>query len=100
MLLNKLLNKFQKQIKGIKTPILALIGGFTLLLFVLVLTYFTCWLMWEGKLSELLALIHELISPAGIAAVTFIAGCCIDSDKDGVPDIINKAIEIKDRVMR
>lgn len=37
-----------------------------------------------------LSIIHELDAPAMVAFITFIAGCFVDLDGDGVPDAIEK----------
>lgn len=37
-----------------------------------------------------LSIIHELDAPAMVAFITFIAGCFVDLDGDGIPDVIEK----------
>lgn len=65
----------------------------------LVLTYYGAWLyqMSEGEvaLNDLLSLIREMVGTSMVAFVTFIAGCMIDTDRDGIPDQFEK--EERDR---
>ena len=62
-----------------------------------VLTYYGAWLyLWhEGKvaLGDLLSLIKEMVGTSMVAFVTFIAGCMVDSDHDGIPDRFDKEDE-------
>ena len=37
-------------------------------------------------MSDLLAIIKEMIGPAMIGFVTFIAGCFVDVNSNGIPD--------------
>lgn len=37
-----------------------------------------------------LSIIHELDAPAMVAFITFIAGCFVDLDGDGIPDAIER----------
>ncbi|MBQ8809517.1 MAG: hypothetical protein IJZ69_04210 [Bacteroidales bacterium] len=56
----------------------------------LVLTYYAAWLCqwYAGKvvMSDLLSLIKEMVGTSMVAFVTFIAGCMVDTDHDGIPD--------------
>jgi hypothetical protein len=53
-------------------------------------TYYAAWLyQWnEGEvaLGDLLSLIQEMVGASMVAFVTFIAGCLVDKDNDGIPD--------------
>ena len=60
----------------------------------LVLTYYGAWLyQWnkgEVAMGDLLLLIREMVGTGMIAFITFIAGCMIDADNDGIPDQFEK----------
>ena len=72
--------------KTIKWVVLAYLALVCLLL----LTYYAAWayLFFMGKatLPELMAIIQETIGTTMIAFVTFIAGCFVDLNNNGVPD--------------
>lgn len=65
----------------------------------LVTTYYVAWLFqWDnGKvvMSDLLALIKEMVGASMVAFITFIATCFIDKDQDNIPDCFEKEIEKK-----
>ena len=44
-------------------------------------------------MSDLLSLIREMVGGGMVAFVTFIAGCMVDSDHDGIPDRFEKEEE-------
>lgn len=71
-------------------PIKTVIIGYFLLTALLVITYYAAWLYqsWNGQIimSDLLAVIKEIIGPAMVGFITFIAGCFIDKDNNGIPD--------------
>lgn len=46
--------------------------------------------MGKIQLPDLLAMIRELVGPAMVGFVTFIAGCFVDLDGNGVPDHFEK----------
>ena len=78
------------KIPKLKQPIKWIIFLYFGLVALLVLTYYAAWLwLWkEGEvaLRDLLSLITEMVGGGMIAFVTFIAGCMVDTDKDGIPD--------------
>ena len=65
----------------------------------LMITYYAAWLylFLENKtaLADLLAIIQETISATMIGFVTFIAGCFVDLNANGVPDNLEKKDEEK-----
>ena len=65
--------------------IMAVIVGYFIAVVLLILTYYAAWLD-KIVMSDLLALIREVIGPAMVAFVTFIATSLVDKDGDGVPD--------------
>lgn len=77
-------------------PIKWVVVIYFFLVLVLIVTYYSAWvyLFLDGKatLADLLAILKETISTAMIGFITFIAGCFIDLNKNGVPD----NLEIKD----
>lgn len=93
-LLSRLTVTAKSKIGGMKQPIKWVVFLYLGLVTVLVLTYYAAWLwLWkEGEvaLSDLLSLITEMIGGGMIAFITFIAGCMVDTDKDGIPDQFEK----------
>ena len=63
--------------------------------FLFVLSYYGFWLYLAvtGKiqLPDLLAMVRELVGPAMVGFVTFIAGCFVDLDGNGIPAHFEKA---------
>lgn len=78
------------KIPKLKHPIKWVIFLYFGLVALLVLTYYAAWIYrWhEGEvvMSDLLSLIDEVIGTSMVAFITFIAGCMVDTDKDGIPD--------------
>ena len=62
--------------------------------FLFVVSYYGFWMylavMGKIQLPDLLAMIRELVGPAMVGFVTFIAGCFVDLDGNGVPDHFEK----------
>jgi len=81
------LNQFQQPIKWI-------VMGYLVTVFLFVVSYYGFWmyLAVTGKiqLPDLLAMVRELVGPAMVGFVTFIAGCFVDLDGNGVPDRFEK----------
>ena len=77
------LNKMKKTIKTVIT-------GYFMLVVLLIITYYTAWLYQRCNgqivMSDLIAVIKEMIGPAMIGFMTFIAGCFIDMNNNGIPD--------------
>lgn len=88
--LSRLTVTAKSKIDGMKQPIKWVVFLYFGMVALLVLTYFTAWLyQWYGgevALGDLLSLIREMTGGGMIAFITFIAGCMVDTDKDGIPD--------------
>ena len=86
----KYLDIAKSRINDMQSPIKWMIVSYFALVVLLVLTYYGawCWQAYYGKIvmSDLLAVIQEMIGPAMIGFVTFIAGCFVDVNGDGIPD--------------
>lgn len=85
------------KISGIRQPIKWVVFSYFGMVALLVLTYYGAWL-WEWRegevaLGDLLLLIREMVGTSMVAFVTFIAGCLVDTDHDGVPDQFEKEEE-------
>ena len=93
-LLSRLTVMAKSRINRLRQPIKWVVLLYLGMVSLLVLTYYAAWLwMWkEGEvaLSDLLSLIREMVGGGMIAFVTFIAGCMVDTDKDGIPDQFEK----------
>ena len=93
-LLSRLTVTAKSRIGGLRQPIKWVVFLYFGMVSVFVLTYYAAWLwLWrEGEvaLSDLLSLIREMVGSGMIAFVTFIAGCMVDTDKDGIPDQFEK----------
>lgn len=78
------------KLNNMQKPIQWIVIGYFLIVLVLVLTYYAAWIyLWQGDkaaLPDLLAIIKEMIGPAMIGFVTFIGGCFVDLNNNGVPD--------------
>lgn len=96
-LLSRLTVTAKSKINGVKQPIKWVVFLYFGMVALLVLTYYGAWL-WEWRegevaLSDLLLLIREMVGTSMVAFVTFIAGCLVDTDHDGVPDQFEKEEE-------
>lgn len=88
--LGKYIEMAKDRVNGMQSPIKWMVMSYFGLVVLLVLTYYAAWCYqaWFGKIvmSDLLAVIKEMIGPAMIGFVTFIAGCFIDTNGNGIPD--------------
>lgn len=87
----------RNKVASMSPKIMAVIIGYFITVVLLVLTYYAAWMymwLWLDKIvmSDLLALIREVIGPAMVAFVTFIATSLVDKDGDGVPDKFEKKV--------
>lgn len=88
----------RNKVASMSPKIMAVIVGYFIAVILLVLTYYAAWMymwLWLDKIvmSDLLALIREVIGPAMVAFVTFIATSLVDKDGDGVPDKFEQEAE-------
>lgn len=90
LIFGKTIDTLKKKLNGMKKPIKTVIVGYFMLVVLLVVTYYSAWLYqsYNGQIvmSDLLAVIKEMIGPAMIGFMTFIAGCFIDMNNNGIPD--------------
>lgn len=81
VILGNVLSTVKVKINAMSRPIKTVIVGYFLLVVVLVATYYIAWLyQWHNGqivMSDLLAVIKEMIGPAMIGFMTFIAGCLL-----------------------
>lgn len=88
--LKRVLPKVTAKINGMRQPIKWVVYLYFGMVAVLVMTYYGTWLyQWqtgEAALGDLLSLIREMVGTSMVAFVTFIAGCMVDTDHDGIPD--------------
>lgn len=84
------LSSAKEKINTMQKPIKFVIVGYFILVVMLVLTYYAAWLyLWQGgkaTLPDLLAIIQEMIGTAMISFVSFIGGCFVDMNGNGIPD--------------
>lgn len=80
----------RRKLDTMSKPIKAVITVYFMLVAILVVTYYAAWLYqsYNGQIvmSDLLAVIKEMIGPAMIGFMTFIAGCFVDVNNNGIPD--------------
>lgn len=80
----------KQKLNDMQKPIKAVIIGYFAIVVLLVLTYYAAWLYrcYTGQIvmGDLLAIIREMIGPAMVGFVTFIGGCFVDLNNNGVPD--------------
>ena len=88
--LRKYIEVAKNKVSDMQSPIKCMIMSYFALVVLLVLTYYAAWCYqaWFGKIimSDLLAIIKEMIGPAMIGFMTFIAGCFVDVNSNGIPD--------------
>lgn len=87
----------RNKVASMSPKLMAVIVGYFIAVVLLILTYYAAWMymwLWLDKIfmSDLLALIREVIGPAMVAFVTFIATSLVDKDGDGVPDKFEKKV--------
>lgn len=89
----------KNKIVGIRQPIKWVVFSYFGMVAMLVVTYYGVWLYeWkvgEVALGDLLSLIQEMVGTGMVAFVTFIAGCMVDTDHDGIPDQFEREEEEK-----
>lgn len=82
------------KIEVMKRPIKWVVFSYFAMVALLVLTYYGAWLwLWyigKGALGDLLSIIKEMVGTSMVAFVTFIAGCMVDTNNNGVPDRFEK----------
>lgn len=78
------------RLSSTRVPMMWGITAYFAAVVVLISTYYGAWLYlsFSGEivLADLLAIIQEMTGPAMISFVTFIAGCFVDMNKNGIPD--------------
>lgn len=84
----------KEKIGVMKRPIKWVVFSYFAMVALLVLTYYGAWLwLWyigKGALGDLLSIIKEMVGTSMVAFVTFIAGCMVDTNNNGVPDRFEK----------
>ena len=87
---SKTVSGFTQKLNAADRPIKTAVAMYFLLVVLLVVTYYAAWLYQscngEIVMSDLLAVIKEMIGPAMIGFITFIAGCFVDMNNNGIPD--------------
>ena len=93
-ILTKSLDAVKKRLNQFQQPIKWIVIGYLVTVFLFVLSYYGFWLylavMGKIQLPDLLAMVRELVGPAMVGFVTFIAGCFVDLDGNGIPDHFEK----------
>lgn len=92
---DKYLNLAKCRINNMQSPIRYMIISYLLLVILLISTYYGAWLyqaffLNKIVMSDLLAIIREMIGTAMIGFITFIAGCFVDVNGNGIPDRFEK----------
>ena len=87
----KFLVKFKKAFAE-PVKVLALCYAVVIILLILTMYYMcvTAWIYGKDVFSSLLQLLEKCVSVTFVAALVFLGGCFVDSDKDGIPDSIDK----------
>lgn len=102
--IKKYISKFaataKTKINSMKKPIKWVIWAYFILVVLLVLTYYAawCWQLFSGKadLRDLLSIIQEMIGAGAIGFITFICGCFVDINNNGIPDHMEEGNENDD----
>ncbi|MCQ2581869.1 MAG: hypothetical protein MJ187_04920 [Alphaproteobacteria bacterium] len=91
---SKATKSIKKKLNGISQPIKFVIIGYFLIVVALILSYYAAWVFLftnnKASLNDLLVLINAMIGTSMIAFITFIAGCFVDLDGNGIPDQFEK----------
>ena len=82
LIFGRAVSTIKGKINVMSKPIKFVITGYFMLVVLLVLTYYAAWL-YQSCNGQI---IKEMIGPAMIGFMTFIAGCFIDMNNNGIPD--------------
>lgn len=90
------------KINAMQKPIKWVIISYFALVVVLVLTYYAAW-CWQwytdtAVLSDLLAIIQEMVGASMLAFVSFIGCCFVDLNNNGVPDNLEEPEEKEEEI--
>lgn len=93
-ILTKGLNAVKARLNQFQQPIKWIVMGYLVTVFLFVVSYYGFWvyLAVTGKiqLPDLLAMVRELVGPAMVGFISFIAGCFVDLNGNGIPDHFEK----------
>lgn len=91
------LNLVTSSMSNLKSPVMWVVMLYAIIIAIGIIVYLVAWvyLAYFGKidLKSLLDFIHELVSSPFVLCITFIGGCLIDMDGDGVPDSIEGKLD-------
>ena len=89
------LNKITDNLIKPSSPVKSVVLAYAVVILLAIVLYMGAWI-WlfytQGKpdLPQLLSFLHEVVSSPFVLAISFLGGCFIDLDHDGVPDAIEK----------
>lgn len=82
-------------VNKLKAPVKLFVAAYFMLVMALVITYYGVWVYQCVRgivvMNDLLAVIREMIGTAMIGFMTFIAGCFVDMNDNGIPDKFEEA---------
>ena len=88
--LKNVLDKGKGIVVNAEGPIKWVVAIYFAVALVLIVTYYVAWIYLfladKATLAELLAILQETVGPAMIGFITFIAGCFVDLNQNGIPD--------------
>ena len=91
------LNLVTNSMSNLKSPVMWVVMLYAIIIAIGIIIYLVAWvyLAYFGKidLKSLLDFIHELVSSPFVLCITFIGGCLIDMNQNGVPDSIENKLD-------
>lgn len=91
------LNLVTNSMSNLKSPVMWVVMLYAIIIAIGIVIYLVAWvyLAYFGKidLKSLLDFIHELVSSPFVLCITFIGGCLIDMNQNGVPDSIENKLD-------
>ena len=96
------LNLVTNSMSNLQSPVMWVVMLYAIIIALGIIVYLVSWiyLAYFGKidLKSLLDFIHELVSSPFVLCITFIGGCLIDMNGNGVPNYIKKSTKSDDTV--
>ena len=91
------LNLVTNSMSNLQSPVMWVVMLYAVIIALGIIVYLVSWiyLAYFGKidLKSLLDFIHELVSSPFVLCITFIGGCLIDMNGNGVPDSIEGKLD-------
>lgn len=91
------LNLVTDSMSNLKSPVMWVVMLYAIIIALGILTYLVAWVYLAYfnniDLKSLLDFIHELVSSPFVLCITFIGGCLVDMNGNGVPDSVESKLD-------